>query len=482
MNIKIYKTDSIDIQSSVAILATKDSAFDASFLTENEFNFIQQRIRKNDNFITINQYNRLVFIIISDPQKSLFIQLEDARKAGNKVHTALCDLNLEKISTFHASNNEDLLMAFTEGLVLSSYKFVKYFAKPEEKISSVKEFGLICKPLDTSKIEAYANVWKSLFKVRDLVNEPVSSLNAEQLASELYNMATEAGCKVEIFNKSKIEALKMGGLLAVNKGSVDPPTFTIIEWKPQNAKNSKPYILVGKGVVYDTGGLSLKPTSDSMDYMKCDMSGAAIVGGTITAIAANKIPLHVIALVPSTDNRPSGNAYAPGDIVIIMDGTNVEMLNSDAEGRMILADALVYAKRYDPQLVIDVATLTGSAAAAIGSFALVAMGTASDEIKKQLALSGEKVFERIVEFPLWDDYAELIKSDIAEIKNVGGKSAGAITAGKFLEYFTKYPWVHFDIAGVAFNKKCDSYRGKGGNGYSMRLLYNFFENIAENSK
>jgi leucyl aminopeptidase len=161
-----------------------------------------------------------------------------------------------------------------------------------------------------------------------------------------------------------------------------------------------------------------------------------------------------------------------------MDGTNVEMLNADAEGRMILADALVYAKNYDPELVIDVATLTGAASIAIGPYALVAMGTASTEIKNSLIKSGEQVFERIVEFPLWDEYGELIKSDIAEIKNVGGKSGGAITAGKFLEHFTSYPWMHFDIAGVAFSKKNDNYRGKGGTGFSMRLLYNFFENLA----
>jgi leucyl aminopeptidase len=216
-----------------------------------------------------------------------------------------------------------------------------------------------------------------------------------------------------------------------------------------------------------------------MDYMKCDMSGAAIVAGVLYAIAKNKLPIHVIALAPATDNRPSGNAYAPGDIVTIMDGTNVEMLNSDAEGRMILADALVYAKKYNPELVIDVATLTGSASAAIGPYALVAMGNAPQDIKNKLVKSSELVFERIVEFPLWEDYAESLKSDIADIKNVGGKQAGAITAGKFLEKFVSYPWMHFDIAGVAFSKKNDNYRGKGGTGFGMRLLYNFIFGLCQ---
>ena len=478
MDLKIFKTDSLEAQTSIAVIAKKDSAFDASFLSEHEYTYVKQRIDKGESFIVINQYNRLIFIIVLDVSKPNYIVLEESRKAGYKVQAAISEQSYNKVIAYHVENNSEVLLAFAEGAAMGSYKFTKYFRNGDEKKSSLKEIGLICQPLETAKIDRLLNVLKALFNVRTLVNEPVSFLNAEQLAIELETMATGAGCKVEIFNKGKIEALKMGGLLAVNKGSVDPPTFTVMEWKPEKPINSKPYVLVGKGVVYDTGGLSLKPTGDSMDYMKCDMSGAAIVGGVISAIAANKLPVHVVALTPATDNRPSGNAYAPGDVITIMDGTNVEMLNADAEGRMILADALVYAKNYDPELVIDVATLTGSASIAIGPYALVAMGTASSEIKNNLIKSGEQVFERIVEFPLWDDYAELIKSDIAEIKNVGGKSAGAITAGKFLEHFTSYPWMHFDIAGVAFSKKNDNYRGKGGTGFSMRLLYNFFEKLA----
>jgi len=477
MEIKFYKTNSLTDQASIAVLATKDSAFDGSFLSEKESQYVKKCIDKNDNFIAINQFYRLVFIVVIDANKSASLSLEDARKAGCRVQASLTDQGYENLIAFEANNDSEILLAFAEGIGLGSYKFTKYLKSSEEKKSPIKEVGLICQPLQQSQIDELVNVMKALHKVRDLVNEPVSFLNAEQLALELENSCKSVGCNVEVFNKSKIESLKMGGLLAVNKGSVDPPTFTVIEWKPKNAVNSKPYILVGKGVVYDTGGLSLKPTSDSMDYMKCDMSGAAIVGGVLYSIAANKLPIHIIALAPSTDNRPSGNAYAPGDIITMMDGTNVEMLNSDAEGRMILADALVYAQRYEPELVIDVATLTGSASAAIGSVAMVVMGTASQETKSALITSGDKVYERMVEFPLWDEYAEMIKSDIAEIKNVGGKSAGAITGGKFLQHFISYPWMHFDIAGVAFSKKNDNYRGKGGTGFGMRLLYNYFKGL-----
>ncbi len=479
MDIRINKIESLDAQSSIAVLATKESVFDVSFLSDNEYNYVKTRIDKGDSFITINQFHRLVFILILDSKKQFHLMLEDARKSGFKVQIALSEMGFEKLNVFHAENNTDVLLAFTEGAVLGAYRFKKYLKSSEDKKSTLKELGLICQPLSELKIVQLTNVFKALYRVRDLINEPASFLTAEQLALEFKQMGDEAGFIVEILNKKKIETLKMGGLLAVNKGSVDPPTFTIMEWKPKNAINKKPYVLVGKGIVYDTGGLSLKPTLDSMDYMKCDMSGAAIACGVIYSIAANKLPIHVIALAPATDNRPSGNAFAPGDVITIMDGTNVEVLNSDAEGRIILADALVYAKKFDPELVIDLATLTGSTSVIIGPFAIVSMGTASTEIKGKIFKSAENVFERIIELPLWDDYSEMLKSDIAEIKNVGGKQAGTILAGKFLERFTSYPWMHFDIASVAFSKKNESYRGKGGTGFGLRLLYDFFAKLCQ---
>ena len=267
----------------------------------------------------------------------------------------------------------------------------------------------------------------------------------------------------------------MGGLLAVNKGSLDPPTFTIMTWKPEKYVNKKPYVLVGKGVVYDTGGLSLKPTLDSMDYMKCDMAGAATVAGVMYTVAKAKLPLYVIGLAPATDNRPDGNAYVPGDVVKMYDGSTVEVLNTDAEGRMILADALSWAKKYNPELVINLATLTGAAHAAIGKYGIVAMGNAPGEVMEQLKESGDRVCERIAEFPFWEDYAELLKSDIADLKNIGGRYAGAITAGKFLEHFTEYPFIHFDIAGPAFNKTKEKYWGKGGSGMGVRLLFDYLK-------
>jgi leucyl aminopeptidase len=301
-------------------------------------------------------------------------------------------------------------------------------------------------------------------------------LNAVQLADAFVKAGKEANFKTTVFNKKKIEELGMGGLLSVNQGSIDPPTFTIMEYKPKNAKNKKPIVLVGKGVVYDTGGLSLKPTPNSMDLMKCDMAGAAAVGCAMYAIAKAKLNIHVVGLVPATDNRPGFNAFAPGDIITMMDGSTVEMLNSDAEGRMILADALHYAKRYQPEMVIDIATLTGAAAAAIGTFGIVGMGTATSTQKEKLIKSGNNVYERIAEFPFWDEYDDLMKSDIADQKNIGGPYAGAITAGKFLNKFTNYPYYHLDIAGPAFLSAKENYKPKGGTGVGVRLFFDFIKN------
>jgi leucyl aminopeptidase len=313
------------------------------------------------------------------------------------------------------------------------------------------------------------------FIARDLINEPLSFLTAVQLSAEIKKNGKAAGFKVEVFEKKKIQSLKMGGLLAVNKGSQLPPTFNILEYKPAKANNKKPIVLVGKGVVYDTGGLSLKPTANSMDMMKCDMSGAATVIGTLYAIAKLKLPVHVVGLIPATDNRPGEDAYVPGDVITMMNGVNVEVLNTDAEGRMILGDALAYASKYDPSVVFDFATLTGAAKAAIGMYGTIFMGTADEITKKSLEASGKNVYERLVEFPFWEEYGALVKSDVADIKNIGGPDAGMITAGKFLEHFVTYPWLHFDIAGPAYVMAEDSYRGKYGTAVGVRLMVDYLK-------
>jgi leucyl aminopeptidase len=308
---------------------------------------------------------------------------------------------------------------------------------------------------------------------RNWVNEPVNSLNAQGLGEAFQALGQSLGFKVEVFGEAQIESLKMGGLLAVNRGSQEPPTFSVLEYKPATAKNQQPIVLVGKGVVFDTGGLSLKPTPNSMDMMKCDMGGAAVVGAVFEAIAKLQWPIWVVGLVPSTDNRPGEMATCPGDIITMYDGTTVEVLNTDAEGRLILADALTFAKKYEPQLVIDYATLTGAAARALGTYGSALMAQAPDSVVKSLKKAGENTYERLAELPLWEEYYEEITGGIADLKNLGKGEGGAQSAAMFLRHFTDYPWAHIDIAGTAFSTSPSHYTPKGGTGVGVRLTLEF---------
>jgi leucyl aminopeptidase len=392
---------------------------------------------------------------------------------GDKLQALVKDETTVHV-LFTIEDKEKALL-LTEGLALANYTFTKH--KTDPKPNKLENIYLSNHDEIKEDVAELENTVAAVYLTRNLINEPFSHLTAKELAESAVQSGKEHGMKVTVFNKKKIESLKMGGLLAVNKGSIDEPTFTIMEWKPKNAINKQPIILVGKGIVYDTGGLSLKPTANSMDMMKVDMGGAGTVIGAMNAISANKLDKHVIALIPATDNRPSGNAYAPGDVITMYDGTTVEVLNTDAEGRMVLADALSFAKKYKPELVIDLATLTGAAAAAIGHYGFVSMHEGAKEEHAELKKVGDEVHERLAEFPFWEDYGELIKSDIADIKNLGGPYGGAITAGKFLAHFTDYPFIHIDLPGV-YSKAKYGYRGKGATGMGVRLLYQFIKNRA----
>lgn len=367
--------------------------------------------------------------------------------------------------------------AIGESMILSNYQFLKYKTKGNG-LNSLTSVTLVT---NEKAVEAAAKkgqtIALSVCKARDLVNEPVITLTASELGHQAKTLASKHGFKAEVWDKKRIEKEKMGGLLAVNYGSPNPPAFIILEHKPAKAKNKQPVVFVGKGVVYDTGGLSLKPTPNSMDSMKSDMAGAAAVIGAFCAIADLKLPYHVIGLIPATDNRPGGNAYTPGDVIRMYDGSTVEVLNTDAEGRMILADALAYAKKYKPEVVVDLATLTGAAVVAVGHIGIAMMSTASDAVVQKMTQAGENTYERVVRFPLWDEYDELLKSDIADQKNIGGPYGGSITAAKFLQHFTDYPWVHLDIAGPAFLPHQDYYRSKNGTGVGVRLLVDFLSRI-----
>ncbi|MBC8048110.1 MAG: leucyl aminopeptidase [Fimbriimonadaceae bacterium] len=386
-----------------------------------------------------------------------------AKKINSEKSTEICVLKAGE----SVSKNE--LLSCIEGISLGNYQFNKY--KTEKKQHTLQNILVYDDSVSQNELDELKAILDANEIARNLANEPVINLNSLQLSENISALGKEFNFKTEILYKAQIESLKMGGLLGVNFGSTVPPTFSVLEYNPANAKNKKPLVLVGKAVTYDTGGYSLKP-AQSMVTMKSDMSGGAAVIGALCAIAKNNLPVYVVGLIPSTDNRVGSNALVPDDVITMSDGTTVEVLNTDAEGRLILADALHYAKKYDPELVIDLATLTGAAAIITGSLGSALMGT--DKTYRNLLIDcSNETFERLWEIPYWKEYGEMIKSDVADIKNIGGAAGGSATAGKFLEHFTTYPWLHLDIAGPAFLKDDEAYKQKGATGVGVRLLYAF---------
>ncbi len=477
MTLLIKKVNRISAGDNIIYLVNALKDLNKSKLSQAEQDYIRKKVKKDEkDLISINRLNQWIFVHVVNKKRPDEKRIEELRNAGSKLHGWLNNHKAESVTLIDFTGRSKQILAFVEGMGLSSYQFIKYKKDKKEEKFSLEELKISAHAIKKEEVEDLNIVLDAVFKCRDMVNEPLNALNAQELASKVKEMGTVSGARVEVMGKKKIESMKMGGLLAVNKGSLDPPTFTIMEWKPIEAVNDKPYVLVGKGVVYDTGGLNIK-TGSYMEDMKCDMAGAATMASALYAIARLRLNVHVIALLPATDNRPDGNAYVSGDVITMHSGLTVEVINTDAEGRMILADALSYAKKYDPKLVIDAATLTGAASRAIGKYGIVAMESGAARPMSKLKEAGEKAYERIAEFPFWEEYGELIKSKIADIKNIGGADAGMITAGKFLEKFTDYPFIHLDIAGPAFFDKKDNYHPAGGTGIGVRLLVEFFKTI-----
>jgi leucyl aminopeptidase len=428
--------------------------------------------RKDQAIISINQYGRFVHVCIVPDGGNVPVS-EGLRRMGCMLKNLLHQEKAESVLITNKSAETHASYWVAEGITLASYQFIKYFADARKRAFPLNQIEFDKASITLKELNQLSIITEAVRIARDLVNEPLNAMGAVELSKQITALGKVAGFRTTVLNKARITSEKMGGILAVNRGSIDPPSFSVLEYKPAKALNKQPIVLVGKGIVYDTGGLSLKPTPNAMDRMKSDMSGAALVSAAMYAIAKMKLPLHVIALVPATDNRPGENAYVPGDVIRMYDGTTVEVLNTDAEGRLILADALHWAKRYKPELVIDFATLTGAAAAITGGEAMIYMGTATEATKKKFENCGQQQYERMVALPLWTEYGDMIKSEIADLKNVGGPYGGAITAGKFLEHFTAYPWLHFDIAGVSFATARKHYHCTGGTAFGLRMLLDY---------
>ena len=446
-----------------------------SELDKQQLAYFKKELENEKEILLLQELNIFHYYVPVKKENANPELIEKLRMKGATLLTSFNANKSQEVCIVNETTESEFSLALTEGMALANYQFLKYFKDKKKKQHSLQTIHIYDKGVSVKDAEELQNIVDATCFARTLINEPLSFLTAVQFGKEMTKAGKEHGFGVKVLGMKEIEAKKMGGLLAVNAGSIDPPTFTVMEYKPDKVKNKRPIVLVGKGVVFDTGGLSLKPTPGSMDEMKCDMSGGAAVVGAMAAIAANKLPVHIIGLVPATDNRPGMNAVCPQDVITISDGTTVEVLNTDAEGRLILADALVYAKQYKPELCIDLATLTGAAVRAIGTYASAIMGTAELAVMNQLSESGMRTWERTVQFPMWKEYGEEMKSDVADLKNLGGGNAGHITAGKFLEHFTDYPWIHIDIAGPAYSGTASGYRTKGGAGVGVRMLYDFIK-------
>ncbi|MGA9212948.1 leucyl aminopeptidase family protein [Kaistella sp.] len=416
-----------------------------------------------------------VIIMNGDVQKFIVTlpktDLESLRLAGASVFQALKNENSKEVNIDEVQDLTELQrFAFLEGLLLSSYRFTKY---QKDKSGSPIKTSCSSGFIDEKLLTELQKIAEAVSLTKTMVNEPPQFMDALRFAEYAVEAGEKFGFKTEILEKAEIEKLGMGGLLAVNRGSSVPPTFNVFHYQPENAINQKPLVLVGKGVTFDTGGYSIK-VGGNMTSMKSDMAGGAAVLGIISAAAANNLPYHIIGLVPATDNKISSNALVVDDIITMMDGTTVEVQNTDAEGRLVLADALTYAKRFNPELVVDMATLTGASVAITGSFG-IAMAGNNQDFMERLKVSGEETYERLIQLPFWAEFEDLLKSEIADLKNIGGPIGGATTAGKFLEHFTDYPWIHLDIAGASFVNDAKGYRQSGGTGVAVRLLYQFIK-------
>jgi leucyl aminopeptidase len=407
------------------------------------------------------------------------VSTEKIRQAMGSASRRIREAGLKSFSTpLHGRgqnriSTSDSAQAIVEGCLLGLYQFTAYRTEKRDEIKEVDQITLVDRT--EGKIAEVAGgsrtgqiLAEATNFVRDLCNHPSNVVTPSRLAEEARAIAKEFGLTCRVIERDEAESLGMGAYLSVARGSQEPPKFIILEYAGGKKKES-PVVLVGKSITFDSGGISIKP-ADKMEQMKTDMSGGATVLGTIKALAQLQLPVSVVGILPATENMPSGTAVKPGDVVRAMSGRTIEVINTDAEGRMILADALAYAARYKPSALVDLATLTGACVVALGNRATGVMGT-NPKLIERLIKAGEHSGERVWELPLWEEYQEQIKSDVADMKNVGGRGGGAITAAAFLQKFVgNYPWAHLDIAGTSWSDEVRPYTPKGATGVGVRLL------------
>ena len=410
------------------------------------------------------------------------LTVEKVRQGAGHAAKHVRDIGL-KTATFlipdEVPDAGNMVQAAAEAILLSLYQFNQHKTVQEDDDEKALESITFLAESEPSQptveraVQRGQTIAEGTILARDLSNQPANHLTPTQLAEKAEAVAADSGLRCEVFDKATLEEKGFRTLLAVAQGSVEEPRFIILEYTPEG-EGQDTVVLVGKGITFDTGGISLKP-GKGMHEMKHDMSGAAAVLGAMKAVGQLKPDLHVIGVIAATENMPSGTAIKPGDVVTSYGGKTIEILNTDAEGRLVLADALGWTAQYNPQGVVDLATLTGAVITCLGHIAAGAMGTDLALMDKVKA-AAEKTHERVWELPLWDDYDEGIKSKVADVQNIGDGTAGTIAGGAFLKKFVEdYPWVHLDIAGTAWGMKGSTYIPEGASGYGVRLLVQLVE-------
>jgi leucyl aminopeptidase len=416
--------------------------------------------------------------------KRMDFSLERLRGAFSKAAQRIRTLNVSELSTSMDWRSVNLPLdqtteAVVEGIILGLYRFTRFKTIDRDETGDLSTVRIMEEQESATEIIRTAAktagiISDAVLFARNIVSAPANEMTPARLAQEAMGSSQERNIKCTILEQDEIRELGMNALLGVASGSDEAPKFIIMEYRG-GKRSSSVIAFVGKGLTFDSGGISIKP-AEKMDQMKSDMAGGAAVIAAIRAAAELGLPVNLVGLVPAVENLPSGKAYKPGDILKSLSGQTIEVVTTDAEGRLIMADALTYAGRYKPAAIIDLATLTGACVVALGDHVAGMFGT-DDELKRQISEAADLTGERVWELPLWEEYEELIKGDTADFKNSGGRAGGAVTAAVFLSKFTGgYPWVHLDIAGPAWLAKDKAYIPKGASGMGVRLLVRFLRN------
>jgi len=486
MAIKINYSNNSTSKSSTNLVLFVEKNFNISGLKKHisntEFSYINDLLKNSDlkkNLLFFEVNSKKTIFLVSIKKN---LETSDIENLGAEFHSYI---NYDKKSEYFINSNsisnkyENFIGYFLHGLKLKSYEFNIYKSKKDKKLISINVTGNKNKLTIKNELRFKA-IEEGTFFARDLVSEPPNVLNPKEYTNRLLKLK-KLGIKVTTYNEVQLKKLGMHSLLGVGRGSINESFLVTLEWNGNKKNKKAPLSFVGKGVCFDTGGISLKPAK-FMEEMKYDMAGSAVVAGLIQTLAIRKAKVNAVGVVGLVENMPGGNAQRPGDIVKAYNGKTIEVLNTDAEGRLVLADALSFTEaKFKPRFMIDLATLTGAIIMALGE-EYAGLFSNNDELSNKIFKIGEKVKEKVWRLPLHDNYDKLINSPIADIQNINySGGAGSITAAQFLQRFVsnKTPWAHLDIAGMAFSKKAANLNPGGATGFGVRLLNQLIEEYYE---